>query len=270
MVTIKSDASRKPRSLQLVTSRHPYLVTPISSPSPCHREQARRIARGYIDHSITIWIVVILALVATGSFLKQMGIEPAELWSRVPAIWKWLLAVTAALIVAGGVVLLTAGYVENHREPYRVVAQGERRLVVETKILEPTLGVVLLVAGLTFMGFGIAGAGWFSWLILALGLLLALVSAVGISSGQRYVVERGQIASERAMLGAWHAAGTCAWKAGTRPQLQIEEGGISGGWGRYEVKPDAVQVNGKRLAGNTRDARKLLPLLQQAIDDTHA
>jgi hypothetical protein len=230
-------------------------------------------ARGFTDNSIVIWILLILALVAAVPVLKRFGIEPGELWGHVPAVWKALLAVTGVMIVAGILILIIANRAEDRLEPYRVEAQGERRLILETKLVEPAVGAIVLVAGLVFLGFGFAGPGWFSWVLLALGLLLALGGLPFATSRRRYVVERGRIAAEHGMLGSWSPTWSRAREPGSRPQLEIKEGAISGGWGSYEVVPDAVTVDGEIVGGPqhaARDARKLLPLLQQAINDTHA
>jgi hypothetical protein len=63
---------------------------------------------------------------------------------------------------------------------------------------------------------------------------------------------------------------SCSWEPGRRPRLEIREGRLSGGWGQYEFIPDSVLVDGQVLAGSTRNARKLLPLLQQAIAETNS
>ena len=227
-------------------------------------------ARGFIDNRPTIWVILILAAVGGWQYLEMTGAVPTGLWDRVPAYWKALLAATGMLIVAGAIALFVAGRVEERREPYRAEAQGEQRLIHETAVLERTLGIVLLAAGVVFLGFGIAGAGWPSWLVLALGLLLALLSTGFIYSRRRYVVERGRLVLESGTLSSWRAEGSCSWEPGSPPRLEIKEGGLSGGWGQYQFIPDSLLVDGQALAGSTRNARKLLPLLQQAIAETGA
>ena len=232
--------------------------------------RGRTAARGFIDNRPTIWIILILAAVGGWQYLEMTGAVPAGLWDRVPGIWKSLLAATGILVIASATVLFIAGRVEERREPYRVEAQGDRRLVHEIAILERTLGAILLAAGLVFLGFGIAGSGWFSWLVLALGLLLSLFSLAGVSGGRRIVVERGRLASESAFLGSWSQAWSCTWEPGRPPQLELRKDEFGGGFGRSWFVPGAVLVDGQELAGSTRNAPKLLPLLQQAIEETSA
>ena len=92
------------------------------------------------------------------------------------------------------------------------------------------------------------------------GIWKALLAATGI------LIVAGAIA----LFVAGRVEGNSSWEPGRRPRLEIKEGGLSGGWGRYEVIPDSVLVDGQVLAGSTRNARKLLPLLQQAIAETNS
>ncbi|MNC84909.1 hypothetical protein D3C83_04780 [compost metagenome] len=106
--------------------------------------------------------------------------------------------------------------------------------------------------------------------MLALGLLLSLFSLAGVSGGRRIVVERGRLASESAFLGSWSQAWSCTWEPGRPPQLELRKDEFGGGFGRSWFVPGAVLVDGQELAGSTRNAPKLLPLLQQAIEETSA
>jgi hypothetical protein len=234
--------------------------------------QLPRSARGYIDNRPLVWIILILAAIGGWNYLELTGVAPAGLWDRVPGLWKALLACTGGLLVVGLAAMFVAVRLEDSREPFQVEARGDRHVIQETNIALRTFGVLLLVTGLAYVLYGIAGAGWFSWAVLALATLLVLAGVSTACDGKRFVVEPGRLAAESRMRASWNPDWSCAREGDDAPALELKSTSTGGAFGQPLVEHHAIVAAGKEIYHSPRKdrAEKLLALLRQALDDTRA
>lgn len=234
--------------------------------------QVTRPARGHIDNSLSFVIFLVLVAIAGWNYLDPDGIKPADLWDRVPELWKTLLAFTGVFIVAGLAILFAAVRLDDGREPFRAETRGSGRIIHETAIAMRTAGMLLFVFGAVLLGFGAVGAGWVSWVVLALGLVLALSAMPIAYVGKRFVVERELLAAESRRLASWSRGWSCSWDEARRPLLEVTSTRSGGAFGQPLVEQHAVMADGHEIySAPYRDkADKLVALLQEAIAETGA
>lgn len=223
--------------------------------------QPRERERGYIDNRPVFVIILIIGAIAATQYLKYLGIEPVALWERVPSTWRSLFWSTVAFIFFGAIVAAVTVTADERREPFRVEGHGDRRVIVETARALHVICVLLVLFGLMLAGFGLAGSGWFSWLVLALGFAVGLSGATTLGIRKRFVVERGRV-----LLNPQPVAG----EAAPAQVVRVERTSSGGAFGQPYVEHHIVRVDDREVldAPYAEKADKLAAALKQAIEET--
>lgn len=224
---------------------------------------ARRSQRGHIDNRPVFVIVLIIGAIAATQYLNYLGIEPVALWERVPLVWRSLFWSTVAFIFFGAIIAAVTVITDERREPFRVEARGDRREIVETARALRVICALLVLFGLMLAVFAVAGEGWFSWVVLALGAVLVFAGGLTFGSRKRFVVERGRV-----VPGPRQAAG--AGDTGTQQAVFVKSGRTGGAFGQPLVEHNRVFVDDREIldAPYLEKADKLAAALKQAMEET--
>jgi len=225
--------------------------------------------RGYIDNRLTIVIALILAAVALSSYLEQStGRGLSDLLGDLPPLALWFLS-TASVVGIGGIFAVRILAVATLGEPsFPVTDRDGMPTIVRRDAVAATGGGYLVVMGLLFTGFGLAGSGW-PWGAIAIAGLLAIAAGViQLGRTQRWQLRVDGILQERCTYGRASPVAEWHWPIDTRPTFELDEQTSGGAFGKPLVERHAVVLDGRELFDSwDRDlARAFLHALQAHYD----
>lgn len=209
--------------------------------SPGRPAPVRSGRAGYIDHKITVVIVLLLAAIA-GS----------RLWPLLPGAWSRFLVLTAGLAVIGIPAVIVIGAAFERREP-KLVRQDGRVVARLPDVILPAAGVLLLVFALHFLVHAWLGGGLLWWLVGALGVAAGGLGVALLGSGERLVIEPGRVAVERTLFGRGADVAESRWDPAVRPDVEVSSHTTGGAFGQPLTEVHRLEVAGETVVSGTRE-----------------
>lgn len=201
---------------------------------------------GYIDHTVTILIVLVLAAVVGSRF-----------WPLLPEIWSRFLLVTATVVVVGTAAVVAAGAWADGLPLPPERTDGGSVVRIPGPALR-TAGVILWALALVFLAHAWIGEGLLWWAVAALGVLAGVVGTLLVASGERLVVEPGRVALETTLFGRRAHATECVREPTGPPEVEITSHTTGGAFGQPRVETHELRVDGEILYAGTRSRAEAL------------
>jgi hypothetical protein len=196
---------------------------------------------GHIDNSLTIWIVLVIVVIA-GARLYQLktGSSVSDLLASVPGTWWAFLARTAVLVGVGA----AAGFAAGSREGpdlLRVEYSDARAVLRVRDTATRVVGIFVILIALHSLHFAWALGGVTGWVIGAGGAVLGFLGFAATTGSRRVVVEEGRVAFESGGGGMAEPLAEHTWKPGSRPEVVADSHTTGGAFGQ----PLRVHERGK-------------------------
>lgn len=207
---------------------------------------ARHLPGGYIDHTITIVIVLILAAIAASRF-----------WPALPGVWSRFLVVTAAVAVVGAAAVVAAGAWADGRALTPEPTNGGAMVRVPGAALR-TAGVTLWALALVFVAHAWIGDGLLWWAVAAIGAVAGVVGTFLVGWGERLVVEPGRVALETTLFGRTAQAAESPWEPPGPPEVETTSRTTGGAFGQPLVETHELRVDGEVLYAGSRSRAEAL------------
>lgn len=213
----------------------------MTGPEPALPAPAPDARAGYIDHKITVVIVLLLA-----------AIVGSRLWPLLPGTWSRFLVITAGLAVVGIPTVMMVGAAFEAREP-KLVREDGRIVARVPGVILPAAGVLLVGFALHFFVHAWLGGGLLWWLVGALGVAAGGLGVALLGSGERLVVEPGRVAVERTLFGRGADVAESRWDPEVHPDVEVSSHTTGGAFGQPLTEVHRLEVAGETVVSGTRE-----------------